>query len=133
MKKRNKHHSNCKTLLHHYLLGYYMIIWNSESESDLNLIWTGRPFWLSDLNLIWRFFHNRGITMVNVLVRSMFEVSKGMLLADTICVSAWSMFRCSRYVIARNFFISGRNLTYDSSKSLSWWALSCWSIKFDLW
>ena len=35
----------------------------------------------------------------------MFEVPKGMSLNDTIDVSALSMFRCSRYVITRNFFL----------------------------
>ena len=76
---------------------------------------------------------SRCFAVVNVLVWSIFEVPQGMSLAGAIDVSAWSMLRCNRYVIARNFFISGRNLTYDSSKSSSWWALSCWSIKFDLW
>ena len=57
---------------------------------------------------------SRWFAVVNILVRSMFEVPQGMSLAGAINVSTWSMFRCSRYVIARNFFISGRNLTYDS-------------------
>ena len=63
------------------------------------------------------FWRSQWFDVVNILVQSMFEVPQGMSLAGTINVSTWSMFRCSRYVIARNFFISGRNLTYDSSKS----------------
>ena len=62
---------------------------------------------------------SRCSAVVNVLVWSIFEVPQGMSLAGAIDVSAWSMLRCNRYVIARNFFISGRNLTYDSSKSSS--------------
>ena len=57
---------------------------------------------------------SRCFAVVNVLVWSKFEVPQGMSLAGAIDVSAWSMLRCNRYVIARNFFISGRNLTYDS-------------------
>ena len=75
---------------------------------------------------------SRCFAVVNLLVRSIFEVPQGMSLAGAINVSTWSMFRCSRYVIARNFFISGRNLTYDSSESMSRWPSSCWSIKFNL-
>ena len=62
---------------------------------------------------------SRCFAVVNELVWSIFGVPQGMSLAGAINVSTWSMFRCSRYVIARNFFISGRNLTYDSSKSSS--------------
>ena len=57
---------------------------------------------------------SRCFAVVNELVWSIFGVPQGMSLAGAINVSTWSMFRCSRYVIARNFFISGRNLTYDS-------------------
>ena len=57
--------------------------------------------------------------VVNVLVGLIFEVPQGLSLTGTIDVSAWSMLQCSRYVITRNFIISGRNLTYDNSKSSS--------------
>ena len=48
---------------------------------------------------------SRCIDVVNVLVWSILEVPQGMSLVGTINVSTWSMFRCSQYVIARNFII----------------------------
>ena len=44
----------------------------------------------------------------------------------------WNVVNWLKYIIFHIFFIFWGNLTYNSLKFSSWWALSCWTTKFVL-